>query len=94
MRLRFEWDEEKAKKNLNKHGVDFDEAATVFADSFSITIHDPDHSADEQRYIDIGISAADRLLVVVYAESDSIIRIISCRKATRSERVFYEENNG
>lgn len=93
MRLRFEWDEEKAKKNLNKHRVDFDEATTVFADPFSITIHDPDHSADEQRYIDIGSSAADRLLVVVYTERDSIIRIISCRKATRSERKFYEENN-
>ena len=74
MKLRFEWDEEKAKANLKKHKVDFDEATTVFTDPFSITIHDPDHSANEQRYIDIGSSAADRVLVVVYTERGSNIR--------------------
>ena len=56
MKLSFEWDEEKAKANLKKHRVGFDEATTVFTDPFSMTIHDPDHSADEQRYIDIGSS--------------------------------------
>ena len=93
MKLRFEWDEEKAKVNLKKHRIDFDEAATVFTDPFSITIHDPDHSADEQRYIDIGSSAAGRVLVVVYTERGSKIRIVSCRKATLTERKLYEENN-
>ena len=91
MKLSFEWDEEKAKANLKKHRVSFDEATTVLIDSFSITIHDPDHSVDEQRYIDIGISDNGRVLVVVYTERGSNIRIISCRKATPSERKLYEE---
>jgi uncharacterized protein len=94
MKLRFEWDEEKAKANLKKHRIDFDEATTVFTDPFSITIHDPDHSADEQRYIDIGSSAAGRVLVVVYTERGSNIRIVSSRKATSTERKLYEENKG
>ena len=91
MKLSFEWDEEKAKANLKKHRVSFDEATTVLIDSFSITIPDPDHSVDEQRYIDIGISDNGRVLVVVYTERGSNIRIISCRKATPSERKLYEE---
>lgn len=94
MKLRFEWDEKKAKANLKKHRVDFDEATTVFTDPFSITIHDPDHSADEQRYIDIGSSTSSGVLVVVYTERGSNIRIVSCRRATPSERKLYEENNG
>ena len=92
MKLSFEWDEEKAKANLKKHRVGFDEATTVLNDSFSITIPDPDHSVDEQRYIDIGISDNGRVLVVVYTERGSNIRIISCRKATPSERKLYEED--
>ena len=91
MKLSFEWDEEKAKANLKKHRVSFDEATTVFIDPFSITIPDPDHSADEQRYIDIGSSDKGRVLVVVYTERGSNIRIISCRKATPSERKLYEK---
>ncbi len=91
MKLSFEWDEEKAKANLKKHRVGFDEATTVFTDPFSMTIHDPDHSADEQRYIDIGSSDKGRVLVMVYTERGSTIRIISCRKATPSERKRYEE---
>jgi hypothetical protein len=91
MKLGFEWDEEKAKANLKKHRVGFDEATTVFTDPFSVTIHDPDHSADEQRYIDIGSSDRGRVLVVVYTEPGSNMRIVSCRKATSSERKFYEE---
>jgi hypothetical protein len=93
MKLGFEWDEEKAKANLKKHRVGFDEAITVFTDPFSMTIHDPGHSADEQRYIDIGSSDKGRVLVVVYTERGSNIRIISCRRATPSERKLYEEVN-
>jgi len=91
MRLVFEWDEAKAKQNLNKHGITLEEARTVFGDPFTITIADPEHSADEDRYIDIGISAMGRMLVVVYAERSDRIRIISCRRATRTERATYEK---
>ena len=93
MKLSFEWDGEKAKANFKKHGVTFDEAGTVFTDPFSVTIQDPGHSADEQRYVDIGRSDKGRVLVVVYTERGSKIRIISCRKATPSERTMYEEGN-
>ena len=91
MKLNFEWDEEKAKENLKKHRVSFDEATTVFIDPLSITIPDLDHSEDEQRHIDIGSSVKSRVLVVVYTERGSNIRIINCRKATPSERRLYEE---
>ncbi len=91
MKLSFEWDEEKAKANLRKHGTSFEEAATVFTDPFSITIPDPDHSADEQRYVETGNSTEGHILVVVYTERGRNIRIISCRKATPSERRLYEE---
>ena len=93
MKLSFEWDEDKAKANLKKHRVGFDEAATVFTDPASITIHDHDRSADEQRFIDIGRSEKDRVLVVVYTERGSNIRLVSCRKATPSERKLYEEGH-
>ena len=92
MKLNFEWNEEKAKSNLKKHRVSFDEATTLFFDPFSITIPDPDHSANERRYIDIGSSDNGRVLVVVYTERGSNICIISCRKATFSERKLYEGN--
>ncbi len=94
MKLSFEWDEEKAKANFSKHRVGFDEATTVFTDPFSVTIHDPDHSADERRYIDIGSSGKGRVLVVVYTERGSTIRIVTCRKATMRERKLYEEGIG
>jgi len=94
MRLRFEWDEDKATANLKKHGVGFDEATTVFADPFSATITDSDHSAGEQRYVDIGTSERGRVLIVVYTERSTSIRIISCRKATPAERKVYEEGYG
>ena len=87
----FEWDEEKAERNLRKHEVSFHEAVTVFYDPLSLTIVDPDHSSGEERFLDIGMSAAQRLLVVAYTERGSSIRIISCRRATRSERQVYEE---
>ena len=91
MNLNFEWDADKARENYRKHRVSFEEGITVFGDPFSITIDDPDHSADEQRYIDIGTSEKGRVLVVSYTERGGSIRIISCRRATRSERRRYEE---
>ncbi|KAF0107275.1 MAG: hypothetical protein FD146_1753 [Anaerolineaceae bacterium] len=87
----FEWDKPKAKANLRKHKVGFDEAAAVFSDPFSITISDPDHSKEEQRFIDIGVSDKGQILLVVYTERGTNLRIISCRRATRTERKRYEE---
>ena len=91
--LQFEWDESKNKSNRAKHGIWFEEAQSVFDDSGSRVFHDPEHSDDEDRYLIIGMSAAARLLVVVhcYRKSDSIVRIISARKATRKEIKFYEK---
>src|ERR1700751_4345237 len=94
MRLSFEWDADKATENRRKHRVSFEEGIRVLSDLFSITIGDPDHSADEQRYIDIGASAKGRILVVTYTERGGNIRIISCRKATLKERRRYEEGLG
>ena len=91
VKLNFEWDETKAADNCRKHRVSFKEGITVFGDPFSITIDDPDHSRDEQRYIDIGTSETGRVLAVSYTERGGSIRIISCRKATRNERIRYEE---
>ena len=93
MKLNFEWDETKAKKNLKNHKVSFDEAITVFSDPLSVTIPDPDHSENEQRFIDIGTSASGRVLIIVYTERKGGVRIISCRKATLRERRGYEEGN-
>ena len=90
MSLIFEWDEKKADDNLRKHGVSFDEAKTVFNDPFSVTIYDPDHSSDEQRYIDIGLSSKGRLIVVSYIERGEKIRIINSREATKKEEREYE----
>jgi len=89
--MEFEWDPRKAEINLRKHGVSFTEAATVFGDDFSITVPDPDHSAEEDRYITIGWSERRRLLVVAHTERSGHIRIISVRELTRSERKAYEE---
>ncbi|MGH7369494.1 MAG: BrnT family toxin [Candidatus Methylomirabilaceae bacterium] len=94
MTLNFEWDEQKAQANLKNHRVSFDEAITVFGDPFSITIPEPDHPADEELYIDIGRSDRGRILVVVYTERGVNTRIISCRKATPTERRRYEEGSG
>lgn len=91
MELTFEWDEYKARENLGKHKVSFDEAKTVFLDPFSVTIPDPDHSLDEERFVDIGTSVNGRVLVIVYTERGANIRLISCRKATPFERREYEE---
>ncbi|HVM73222.1 MAG TPA: BrnT family toxin [Anaerolineales bacterium] len=91
MAILFEWDEKKAKANLQKHKVDFSDAKSVFGDPFSITIDDPDHSGQEQRFIDVGKSMRGNLLVVVYTERENRIRIINCRRATPAERKKYEE---
>jgi uncharacterized DUF497 family protein len=93
MELTFEWDEAKDKTNRTKHGISFAEAKTVFGDPRSITIVDEQHSNEEDRYIDIGMSSAGRLIVVSYTERDPNIRIISCRKATKSEQKTYDKAN-
>lgn len=90
--MKFEWDKKKAQSNLKKHKVSFDEAVEVFDDPLSITILDPLHSEDEERFTDIGITKKKRLLVVSYTERGSKIRIITCREATAAERKKYEEN--
>ncbi|MEK7723887.1 MAG: BrnT family toxin [Acidobacteriota bacterium] len=86
----FEWNEDKEKSNFRKHRITFAEGESVFYDSYSLTIPDPDHSIEENRFIDIGISNKNRLLVVVYTEREDRIRIISVRKATKLEREMYE----
>ncbi len=90
--LIFEWDPQKAKSNLKKHGVSFEEASTAFQDILSLTIDDPLHSIDEERVVLIGMSNKNRLLVVVHTERGDNIRIISARKATKEERESYESN--
>jgi len=89
--LKFTWNKGKASANLAKHGVSFEEAATVFADPLSLTISDPDHSADETRFLIVGHSLYGHLLVVSHVERADTIRIISARPATRRERVTYEQ---
>jgi uncharacterized DUF497 family protein len=91
MGLRFEWDARKAARNLAKHGVSFDEATTVFSDPLSLTIRDPDHPDEDERWVIIGETHRRRLVVVVHAEEASTVRIISAREADRHEREKYEE---
>lgn len=93
MALTFEWDEEKDLGNQRKHGISFEEAKSVFNDSRSITIADDEHSDEEDRYLDLGMSSRGRVIVVSYTEREPNIRIISCRKATRAERKVYEQAN-
>jgi uncharacterized protein len=93
MALTFEWDPSKAQANIAKHGVDFPEAATVFADPLSLTVPDPDHSVGEQRYVTIGVSYRQRVVVVAHTDAEARVRIISARRATRAERRHYEETS-
>ena len=98
MRLIFEWDKKKAKANLQKHKISFDEAKTLFNDPLLLTIPDEYHADNEERYLSIGLSAYGNILVIVHTERREteellIIRIISCRKATASERRSYEEGH-
>lgn len=90
--LLFEWDPNKARENIRIHSVSFDEASTSFKDTLSLTIYDPLHSDEEDRFVLIGNSCKNRLLVIVHTERGDKIRIISARKVTRNERRQYEEN--
>ena len=89
--IRFEWDENKDLINQNKHGISFCEAQTVFYDVEALVIEDPEHSAEEERFIILGLSKTTNLLVVChcYRESETVLRIISARKATKSESKYY-----
>ena len=93
MDVRFDWDDVKAAANLAKHGVSFDEASTVFGDPHTVTIFDDRHSDAEDRFIDIGMAATGRILVVMYTETTERIRIISSRKAMPTERRQYERQD-
>ena len=87
----FDWDPDKAESNLRKHGVSFEEAATVFGDPLALLMKDPDHSFEEERYLLLGRSIRQRLLVVAFAERPPLTRLISARRAIRTERRRYEE---
>ena len=89
--MEFEWDTNKAAVNLSRHSISFDEAKTVFQDPFYIVFDDPDHSFEENRCIAIGQSGQNRLLFISYTERENAVRLISARRATRSERELYEE---
>ena len=86
----FEWDPQKAEINSEKHEVSFEEASTVFGDYLSFTYSDPEHSIQEERYIIIGLSSNNRVLIISHTQRGESIRIISARRATKRERDFYE----
>lgn len=90
--MKFEWDPQKADSNQKKHGVSFQEAASVLGDNLSITYPDPDHSVKENRFITVGMSRLGRVLMVAHTDRRGNIRIISARKTTRQERRYYEES--
>ncbi len=92
--MRIEWDPHKAERNADKHGVTFQEAATVFGDSLSVTLPDPDHSRSEERYLLLGRSGAGRMLIVAITERGDKLRIISARPMTPRERRTYEHEAG
>ena len=91
MKLAFEWDEAKARENLKKHKVSCEEGKTIFNDPFLLTFPDIHTSDAEERYVNIGLSIRDRVLVLIHTERQGRIRIISCRKASARERRHYEE---
>lgn len=88
--MRIEWDRGKAEANLRKHRVSFDEAASVFFDTLSVTIPDPDHSIAERRFVTLGVSTMGRLVVVAHTERGNTLRIITARLASAAERKRYE----
>jgi uncharacterized protein len=90
--MSFEWNEEKARTNIDKHGVSFDEATSVFDDPLFLTFADPAHSIQEQRFVIIGESAKGRLLVVSHTERAGTTRLISARPVTKQERKAYESD--
>lgn len=89
--MKFEWDEKKQKINIQKHGIDFEEAKTVFYDEEALLILDPEHSSSEERFVILGISKKTNLLTVChcYRENEEVIRIINARKATTKEKKQY-----
>jgi uncharacterized protein len=89
--MKIEWDPRKAKSNLKKHGVSFEEESTALSDPMAATGADPDHSKTEERYVTFGVSEKSRLLVVSHTEKGEIIRVISARTASKGERKLYEE---
>ena len=89
--MKFEWDPKKAAQNLMKHGVSFEDAAAVFGDPLAGTIPDPTHSTGEARFVTIGMTPAQRLLVVAHTDRDDRIRIVTARPATRAEKKKHEE---
>lgn len=92
-KVKFEWNPAKASENYKKHGIGFEEASTVFFDEHTKVASDPEHSHEEDRFLAVGFSAKQRLLIVVhcYREVDEVIRIISARKLNKSERQQFEE---
>ena len=89
--MQFEWDPKKAKSNIKKHAVSFEEAVTVFYDPLSATFDDPDHSDTEPRLVTMGYSSRNRLVLVSHSDRGEILRIISARAATAHERKRHEE---
>ncbi|MFM7883316.1 MAG: BrnT family toxin [Microcystis panniformis] len=89
--MQFDWDKNKAERNLSKHEVSFEEAKTVFDDPLYVAFYDPDHSEDEDRYLLVGQSNRGRLLIVSYTERGNLIRLISAREVTKTERETYEQ---
>ena len=89
--MEFEWDENKAKQNLSKHGVSFEEAKTIFDDPLYVDFYDPDHSVNEERYLIVGESHRRRILILSYTERGNKIRLISAREVTPQERKAYEQ---
>ena len=94
-KILFEWDDAKALSNIEKHGISFEEASTVFDDEQAILFDDPDHSDTEDRFLLMGFSSEARILIVChcYREKDSVIRLISARKATKAEHQQYSDIN-
>lgn len=89
--MHFEWDHRKAAANARKHGVAFEEAASVFGDPLALTFDDPDHSSGEHRMLTFGVAAYGSLIVVAHTERRGNVRIISARRATPAERKIYEQ---
>ena len=92
MNITFDWNSAKAELNLQKHHISFEEACTVFNDPLFLTFLDVEHSDDEERYITLGLSIRNRLLLIAHTDTEDNIRLISARKATKHERRFYEED--
>ena len=89
--MQFDWDKNKAERNLSKHEVSFEEAQTVFDDPLYVDFYDPEHSEDEDRYLLVGQSNRGRLLIISYTERGNLIRLISAREVTKTERETYEQ---